>query len=492
MVTTPATKVAARKARLTTLFLFCLTISTVTAHPEPNAEAASFTNQEKGARQILIYEDGNPYNYCEAEHPTVDTYPDPPVKGATLSNVQMFIRHGDRTSQSFYPVDHKVTYECSAQTDYNYFTSAPNGSNASLITTQVVTIPQDSPYAKSIWKGSCIPGQLTPKGAEQQERMGRALRRIYVDKLGFLPEKFQPEKFFVRSTDFWRTRQSATSLINGLYTTPSSSGATPPPALRLTTLPFELEYLVFNERDQCPRVNQLKSIIARKSPLLQHLYTHIPAPIISACKIIDYPNTVSVDEVSDFVSPRVCHDLPMPCVKEGEECVDGMGVMEAMAVFRSKETGEMLRDSEGSFELLKVGFGPAVEMVRRNVIGGNARKEGGEGVVFSLYSGHDTMLMPLLAVLESLDLRWPPYASNILIEQWETPSSEKYIRVIYNNRIVRTKSNWCDLSWCPVQTFLDRLEKYLPGDDYLETCQEQPKRKPKNSILPPYMSDVRK
>lgn len=121
---------------------------------------------------------------------------------------------------------------------------------------------------------------------------------------------------------------------------------------------------------------------------------------------------MNVDQVSGFVSPRMCHNLPMPCVKDGEECVDGKGVMDAMAVFRSKETAEMLRDSEGSFELLKVGFGPAVEMIWRNVVGGTARKEGGEGVVFRLYSGHDTTLMPLLAVLDSLDLRWPPYVSS--------------------------------------------------------------------------------
>lgn len=30
--------------------------------------------------------------------------------------------------------------------------------------------------------------------------MGRDLRRIYVDKLGFLPEVFDQDKFFVRST----------------------------------------------------------------------------------------------------------------------------------------------------------------------------------------------------------------------------------------------------------------------------------------------------
>ncbi|KAF9543133.1 Acid phosphatase-like protein 2 [Mortierella hygrophila] len=408
----------------------------------------------------------------------------------------MFIRHGDRTSQSFYPVDHEVTYECSSQINSKYFTTPTNSdtfNNTSLITTQVVTIPQDSPFAKSIWRGSCIPGQLTPKGAEQQESMGRDLRGVYVDRLGFLPEVFDQEKFFVRSTDIWRTRQSATSLMTGLY--PTNSPNIPPPNLRLATLPFELEYLIFNERDQCPRIRQLKSFIARSNPTLQHLYTHIPAPILAASQIIDYPNILSVDDVSDFVSPRVCHDHPMPCLKDPkgngkEKCVDGEAVMEAMAEFRSIESAAMLRDDKGSFELLKVGYGPAVGLVKKNVVAGKG-KEGGEGVVFSLYSGHDTMLLPLLAVLDSLDLRWPPYASNLLIELWETPTHEKYIRVLYNSRIVVTKSNWCDLSWCPVQTFFKQLDKFLPGEDYLEKCKEQPKRKAKNNNQTPYQSDVK-
>ncbi|KAH7047263.1 histidine phosphatase superfamily [Linnemannia elongata] len=310
--------------------------------------------------------------------------------------------------------------------------------------------------------------------------MGRDLRRIYVDKLGFLPEVFDQDKFFVRSTDIWRTRQSATSLMTGLY--PTNSSNSPSPTLRLTTLPIELDYLFFNEQDQCPRIRQLKSHIARSNPTLRHLYTHIPAPILAASRIIDYPNTLSIDEVSDFVSPRVCHDHPQPCIKEvkggggnEERCVDGKAVMEAMAELRSTESAAMLRDDKRSFELLKVGYGPFVGLVKKNVVAGK-EKEGGKGVVLSLYAGHDITILPLLAVLESLDMRWPPYAANLLIELWETPTQKKYIRVLYNNRIVVTKSNWCDLSWCPVQTFLEHLDKFLPGEDYLEKCKEQPKR----------------
>ncbi|KAG0264282.1 Lysophosphatidic acid phosphatase type 6, partial [Linnemannia exigua] len=143
-----------------------------------------------------------------------------------------------------------------------------------------------------------------------------------------------------------------------------------------------------------------------------------------------------------------------------------------LAKYRSTESAEMLRDAPLSFELLKVGFGPVVAMMRKNIV--QAKERVKEQAVFSLYSGHDTTLLPLLGILDSLDMRWPPYMSNILIELWETPSSESYIRVIYNNRIVATKSNWCDLSWCPLQTFLAYLEKFLPGEDYIEKCQVLP------------------
>ncbi|KAF9901965.1 Acid phosphatase-like protein 2 [Linnemannia zychae] len=449
----PIPKAVARGVRLSALFLMCLAITRATT------DAA---NQQNLAQNILVYEDGKPYNYCEASYPTVDNYPAPSVKGATLTNVQLFIRHGDR---------------------YTFH-------NSTLIANQVVTIPQDSPYASSIWKGSCIPGQLTPKGADQQQRLGKSLRGIYIDgKWGFLPDVLEQEKIFVRSTDFWRTRQSATNLMTGLYGTSN----TPPPQIQLTTLPFDLEYLVINERGQCPRANQLKAKIAKESPVLQKLYKSYAKPIQDASKIIDPPNTLSIDQVHDFVLPRVCHQLPMPCVKGeasegGEKCVDGKSVTDELAIFRSIDTAEMLRDSPLSKELLKVGFGPAVAMVRKNIV--QAKERVKKQAMFSLYSGHDTMLMPLLGVLDSLDMRWPPYLSNLLIELWETPSTESYIRVIYNSRIVTTKTNWCDLSWCPLQTFIDHLEEFLPGDDYLEKCQGEPEVA-SGCASAPYESNVR-
>jgi hypothetical protein len=45
-----------------------------------------------------------------------------------------------------------------------------------------VTVPQSSPFADFMWKGNCVPGQLTERGAKQQQRLGHNLRSIYVDQ----------------------------------------------------------------------------------------------------------------------------------------------------------------------------------------------------------------------------------------------------------------------------------------------------------------------
>lgn len=60
------------EARLTTLFLLCLALNSVSA-------TLASTPGVKRANDVLFYEDGKTYSYCEADHPTVDTYPDPPV-----------------------------------------------------------------------------------------------------------------------------------------------------------------------------------------------------------------------------------------------------------------------------------------------------------------------------------------------------------------------------------------------------------------------------
>lgn len=44
---------------------------------------------------------------------------------------------------------------------------------------------------------------------------------------------------------------------------------------------------------------------------------------------------------------------------------------------------------------------------------------------FALFSGHDTVIAPLLAALSAYDCKWPPYASHIAFELWSKPANGK-------------------------------------------------------------------
>lgn len=45
-------------------------------------------------------------------------------------------------------------------------------------------------------------------------------------------------------------------------------------------------------------------------------------------------------------------------------------------------------------------------------------------VKFALFSGHDTVVAPLLAALGAYNCRWPPYASHVAFELWSKPSGD--------------------------------------------------------------------
>lgn len=110
-----------------------------------------------------------------------------------------------------------MTWECSNSSAYS-FTGPGLGSTekspyhyANVVAHQVVTIPAGSPFASRLmWKGSCAPGQLTPVGALQHRKLGAALRQIYVDKLNFLPETYDPTTVHIRSTGTTRCLLSIT------------------------------------------------------------------------------------------------------------------------------------------------------------------------------------------------------------------------------------------------------------------------------------------
>ena len=77
--------------------------------------------------------------------------------------------------------------------------------------------------------GRCFFGQLTDKGRESLFQIGRGLKALYGDALGFLPKKLDDamRHVYFRTTDYPRTMESVQHLIGGLYPAPQRGGTMP-------------------------------------------------------------------------------------------------------------------------------------------------------------------------------------------------------------------------------------------------------------------------
>ncbi|KAG0345079.1 hypothetical protein BG004_003977 [Podila humilis] len=436
------------------------------------------------------------YNYCQANRPSKETYLSLKQKDAVLVSSQLFVRHGDRTPTEALPLDVDLHWECADLSAFSFTGPRTNHNEtdpfqyAHVVAHQVVTIPttqQRSPFAHKMWKGTCAPGQLTPLGAWQHRQLGAALRELYVDQLKFLPPTFDPLTVYIRSTDVWRTKQSAENLMAGLYDTSVGSSSSlissperqnHPPVLQVHTVPVEIDYLTLN-RNACPRLAQLQDEAAKTSPVLKQIQ-HDNAKFSKKLSDLLGSERSSWTRYMDTILPRVCHRHPLQCkAKNNYNYNDNDGdddddndfskgcVTHATAARILKNvaihTAEMYRDGKGIFDVLQMGIGPLAQEIKHNLL---AAKDGSSKVLLRLYSGHDTTLTPLLGMLDSADMRWPPYASNMLVELWKTKEDggKHFVRVIYNNKVVETRSEWCDLSWCPLETFTAYMDKFFVPD----------------------------
>jgi len=125
---------------------------------------------------------------------------------SSLAGGGIFSFPSPRTPIAVLPLDTDLTWECSNMSAY-FFTGAGASDTekapfqyANALGHQVISIPQGSPFAAKMWKGSCIPGQLTPLGAHQHRLLGATLRQLYVDEWRLLPPAYNPEMIHIRST----------------------------------------------------------------------------------------------------------------------------------------------------------------------------------------------------------------------------------------------------------------------------------------------------
>ncbi|ORX96887.1 phosphoglycerate mutase-like protein [Basidiobolus meristosporus CBS 931.73] len=420
---------------------------------------------------LANYEVGVNEYYCSAATPDAKTYTIP--KDMELKHVQVIVRHGDRTPISILPqqAEHNVFWNCTDETpEYNHLKLY--GSNSNEIYNQILDNAAFNPYAKEYLLGTCMTGQLTPKGMRQKEHVGKELRKIYVDKLGYLPKSLNKrnlkKSIFVRHTEKTRTKHTAISLVSGLYPSNKLKGKL---AIPFYTLPEHIETML-SQPGQCPRLSKIQKDMLNE-PSYNEYWDGQQETKKKMDAILQTENTPAYQTKSlvrymDEFRPLACNNFPLPCnLNNKSECITNEMAVQSY-VGNDFEATWTMRDSPLAAEANRLGIGLFLSELRQSILDSikDCKKTPAK---MEIFSGHDTTVQPLLGVLKAEDFRWPPYASNLIVEVWQEKRSDKaYIRILFNGEVL--KSPVCDFSLCPLETFMKLADQYIPKN-FVEECK---------------------
>ncbi|EKE38315.1 hypothetical protein ENUP19_0078G0010 [Entamoeba nuttalli] len=354
-------------------------------------------------------------NYCQAPLPKVVSVP----KGYNLIFVQTLTRHGDRSPMNSFDQD-DAFYNCSGITLSSVRESDSIGKAGDTIRINVID-KNTNPYAKNfMWKGNCETSQLTVKGIRQHHNLGIYQRKKYLD-MGFLPVEYDPRKIYIRSTERSRTIQSSQAFSQTFY----------PPETRLQekiipiyVVPKDIE-IMFPNRDLCSEISKREKD-TYKIALVNQTRLSVQRFEEKAIKILGFKSKYDwLEDYVDIMNCRICHNISLPC--RNGECLTIEDYNQLW--YQTQLENRYLFRTDGLAQL-QIGLF-LKELIDRAEMALN----GTSSYVYEHYTGHDSTLLPYLALIGQDVFTWPPYASHIDIEIYSF-EGERYVRVVYNNEVI--------------------------------------------------------
>jgi len=171
-----------------------------------------------------------------------------------------------------------------------------------------------------------------------------------------------------------------------------------------------------------------------------------------------------VTDLADASVPHMCHNEELPCSSDGAGCMSeqllGQLMVQADAAFCQRYTGSQggadatrlsiypfLSEVLSNLQSQAAAFVPAPSKGTKGTKGTKGKKlppteadlKEGQRVKLSIFSGHDTVIAPVLAGLGAYTGKacvWPPYASRIAFELWRPKADPVawYVRVVFNGK----------------------------------------------------------
>ncbi|WEW54647.1 histidine acid phosphatase superfamily protein [Emydomyces testavorans] len=283
-------------------------------------------------------------------------------------------------------------------------------------------------------------GELTDKGRQSTLALGRRLRHLYVDQLGYMPQIISnADHMYLRATPIPRALESLQQAFWGMYPASARTSEFVPPTIVQRT---PAEETLYPNEGNCHRFRQLARLFAqRAADRCIFALKRFPCPISmlgNGSEQMDYLNSlwsrwmptssprVAVDSrprlsgILDTINSTMAHGpqtrLPSEFYdSKGHEVADRIAMDEWFSGYRE------------SREYRKLGVGALMgdivdRMVASSVGGGwwpttGSKRDIGPPVKFAISGCHDTTIAAILTSLGAFDNeRWPPYTANIAIE----------------------------------------------------------------------------
>lgn len=376
----------------------------------------------------------------------------------SLVHVSVIIRHGARSP--LHRLD-DTAWDCGSQNSLRVSLHASKALDGPLDVNELVQV-KPILFEKDLL-GTCMPGQLTTLGYEQHIKLGSLLRKRYVKEAHFLPETFSrsllpPHEFYVRSSLYDRTIESAQALLKGFFparatgeegqfliqvrhTFNENMYARPEPNV-CPVLMRSLQHMFQSEQHR-HLLHRMQSVIKRRG--FDPQQSNVPSMEQRLSRL--HPNMLNTSLDSALIHG---HELPFFLRPEDATDIRVLAAEENQLEFvTSEEARKITRLTIGNFF--------------NNVVSGFSSYR------MAIYSAHDSTIIPMMAALGSLR-EHAPLASNLIFEVWRNNSSgQRYVHILYNGSPVSIKqTQHAPEGLCAWDDFMKQVGPFLLSDEQMK------------------------
>ncbi|KAI0746993.1 phosphoglycerate mutase-like protein [Daedaleopsis nitida] len=390
----------------------------------------------------------------------VDGYPVAPPE-LELEQVHIYVRHGERTPvgvrMSGPPANIPENWMfCHTARQFRAAVAGLSGTEEGIAGFEAVQLaaPQELRARRIVERpdgvaavGECLLGELTDVGRESTYNFGRGLRKLYIDRLKFLPDAVHNnDELYLRSTNMPRTIESLQQIVHGLYPI-SKSAKDFVPQLRIRNGKDEN---LFGNTMACKRLEILQIGFAQAAAATWNTTLE---PLDKKISKYIGGNPVRLDGkprasgILDTIRAAKAHGVKVPPE------FDEKGVQD---VIEKAVVTEWFAGMYRTEEVRRLGMGPLLSDLTRKMEA-KADKGDADPAKILIHSTHDTCLAALSSTLEVFDEKWPAFTAAVTFELFkkktdqavQPPStwqnvlsmlgnaqntSEHYVRVRYQNQ----------------------------------------------------------